>query len=71
VVSLHRFELLNSEQALTETLEVLAESATRTRLLFVDHSVTIAAIERFRLQELFDANRFRQCLGSRSSTSSR
>ena len=60
VVSLHRFELLNSRQALTETLEVLAESAKRTPLLFVDHPVTIAAIERFQLQSMFDASRFRR-----------
>ena len=60
VVSLHRFELLNDRKALTETLEVLAESAKRTPLLFVDHSVTIAAIERFRLESMFDMSRFRR-----------
>jgi len=60
VVSLHRFELLNDKKALTETLEVLAESAKRTPLLFVDHSVTIAAIERFRLESMFDMSRFRR-----------
>jgi UDP-N-acetylglucosamine 2-epimerase (non-hydrolysing) len=58
VVSLHRFELLNSRSALTETLEVLAEAAERTPLLFVDHSVTAAAIEGFGLQRLFDPARF-------------
>lgn len=60
IVSLHRFELLNSRQALTQTLEVLAEAAERTPLLFVDHSVTISAIERFHLQSVFDGRRFRR-----------
>ena len=58
VVSLHRFELLNSRALLTETLEALAEAARRTPLLFVDHPVTVAAIERFRLQRLFDGRTF-------------
>jgi len=58
VVSLHRFELLNSRQALAATLEVLAESAQRTPLLFIDHSVTVAAIERFGLAGLFDSTWF-------------
>lgn len=60
VVSLHRFELLNSRQALGETLAVLAEASKRTPLLFVDHSVTVAAVERFRLQSLFDETFFRR-----------
>jgi UDP-N-acetylglucosamine 2-epimerase (non-hydrolysing) len=58
VVSLHRFELLNNRRALTDALSVLAESAARMPLLFVDHSVTAAAIERFRLQGFFDEARF-------------
>jgi UDP-N-acetylglucosamine 2-epimerase (non-hydrolysing) len=58
VVSLHRFELLNSRQALAETLAVLSEAAHRTPLLFVDHSVTAAAVERFRLQGIFSEGRF-------------
>ena len=57
-MSLHRFELLSSRAQLTETLEVLAEAARRTPLLFVDHPVTVAAIERFRLQRLFDGKTF-------------
>jgi len=60
VVSLHRFELLNDRQAFTTTLDLLAESAKVTPLLFVDHSVTIAAIERFRLESMFDGSRFRR-----------
>ncbi|MBA2641717.1 MAG: UDP-N-acetylglucosamine 2-epimerase [Actinobacteria bacterium] len=58
VVSLHRFELLNDRRKLTQTVEALAESAERTPLLFVDHSVTVAAIERFGLGCLFDEARF-------------
>ena len=58
VVSLHRYELLGSRAALTRTLEALAEAARRTPLLFVDHSVTAAALERFRLHDLFDGDRF-------------
>jgi len=57
-VSLHRFELLNNRQALSETLEVLAESARRTPLVFVDHSVTHAAVERFGLNGFFDGTTF-------------
>lgn len=56
VVSLHRFELLNSRQALVQTLGVLAEAAQRTPLLFVDHSVTVAAVERYRLHRFFSGN---------------
>jgi UDP-N-acetylglucosamine 2-epimerase (non-hydrolysing) len=58
IVSLHRFELLNNRRALADTLEALAESAQRTPLLFVDHSVTAAAIERFGLQGRFGSTRF-------------
>jgi UDP-N-acetylglucosamine 2-epimerase (non-hydrolysing) len=58
VVSLHRFELLNNRRLLTETLEPLAEAATRTPLLFVDHPVTAAAVERFGLTRLFDGRGF-------------
>jgi UDP-N-acetylglucosamine 2-epimerase (non-hydrolysing) len=58
VVSLHRFELLKSRPLLTETLEVLAEAAEHTPLLFVDHPVTVAAIRRCGLQRLFDGPRF-------------
>ena len=58
IVSLHRFELLNSRQALATTLDVLAESAQRTPLRFIDHPVTVAAVERFRLGRVFDRSRF-------------
>ena len=58
IVSLHRFELINSRRQLTETLTLLAEAAKRTPLFFVSHSVTIPPIERFGLGRLFDAERF-------------
>jgi UDP-N-acetylglucosamine 2-epimerase (non-hydrolysing) len=58
VVSLHRFELLNNRRLLAQTLELLAAAARRTPMVFVDHSVTAAAVERFRLQGLFDTERF-------------
>jgi UDP-N-acetylglucosamine 2-epimerase (non-hydrolysing) len=54
VVSLHRFELLNSRRLLTETIDLLADAARTTPLLFIDHSVTIAALERFGLTGRFD-----------------
>jgi UDP-N-acetylglucosamine 2-epimerase (non-hydrolysing) len=54
VASLHRFELLNSRRLLTETVELLAEAGQRTPLLWVDHPVTSAALERFALERHFD-----------------
>ena len=60
IVSLHRFELLNNRKLLTETVEVLAEAARRTPLLFIDHPVTLAALERFGLARHFDGVRFRR-----------
>jgi UDP-N-acetylglucosamine 2-epimerase (non-hydrolysing) len=60
VVSLHRFELLNSRRLLTQTIEVLAAAAQRTPLLFIDHPVTIAALERFGLTRHFDGTVFRR-----------
>ena len=60
VVSVHRFELLNNRRLLTETVEVLAEASRRTPLLFVDHPVTAAALERCRLTDRFDGESFRR-----------
>jgi UDP-N-acetylglucosamine 2-epimerase (non-hydrolysing) len=60
IVSLHRFELLNNRRLLTETIEVLADAARATPLLFIDHPVTIAALERFELTRHFDDVRFRR-----------
>jgi UDP-N-acetylglucosamine 2-epimerase (non-hydrolysing) len=58
IVSLHRFELLNNRRLLTETIEVLADAARRTPLLFIDHPVTTAALERFGLARHFDTSTF-------------
>ncbi len=60
IVSLHRFELLRSRRLLSETLAALAEAAGRTPLLFVNHPVTAAAIERYGLAAHFDPIRFRR-----------
>ena len=54
VVSLHRYELLNDRELLMRTLATLRETAERTPLLFVDHSVTAAALSRFGLDDVFD-----------------
>jgi UDP-N-acetylglucosamine 2-epimerase (non-hydrolysing) len=60
VVSLHRFELLNHRRLLTETVGLLAESARKTPLLFIDHPVTAAALEKFGLTHHFDSTTFRR-----------
>jgi UDP-N-acetylglucosamine 2-epimerase (non-hydrolysing) len=60
IVSLHRYELLANRGLLRETLAALADAAARTPLLFVDHSVTVAAVERFGLESFFDDTRFRR-----------
>ena len=60
IVSLHRFELLNNRRHLTETIEALADASRTTPLLFIDHPVTIAALERFGLTHHFDASVFRR-----------
>jgi UDP-N-acetylglucosamine 2-epimerase (non-hydrolysing) len=54
VVSLHREELLQDERRFRETLEALVRGSRETPLLFVDHSVTVAAVRRLRLEHLFD-----------------
>jgi UDP-N-acetylglucosamine 2-epimerase (non-hydrolysing) len=58
IVSLHRFELLKSRRLLTSTLESLAAAARTVKLIFIDHPVTVAALERFRLERFFDEKRF-------------
>jgi UDP-N-acetylglucosamine 2-epimerase (non-hydrolysing) len=57
IVSLHRFELLNSRRLLSETVELLADAARRTPLLWVDHPVTSAALARSGLERHFDDTR--------------
>jgi len=58
IVSLHRFELLNNRRLLTETIGILADAARTTPLLFIDHPVTIAALNRFGLDRHFDTSTF-------------
>lgn len=58
IVSLHRFELLNSRRLLRETLDVLADAAGAAPMLFVEHPVTVAAVDRFGLAGVFDEARF-------------
>lgn len=60
IVSLHRYELLRHRALLDATLETLARHAATTQLLFVDHPVTVAAIERFGLGDRFAAPGFRR-----------
>jgi len=54
IVSLHRFELLNSRRLMTGTIDALADAARRTPLVFIGHPVTLAALDRFRLYDRFD-----------------
>jgi UDP-N-acetylglucosamine 2-epimerase (non-hydrolysing) len=58
IVSLHRFELLNNRGLLSETIELLAQAARETPLLFIDHPVTVAAVGRFGLERFFDGRQF-------------
>jgi UDP-N-acetylglucosamine 2-epimerase (non-hydrolysing) len=58
IVSLHRFELLNSRRLLAETIETLAEAARTSPLRFIDHPVTTAALEKFGLGRFFDDSAF-------------
>lgn len=60
VVSIHRFELLAQPDRLRGLLEVLAEEARRTRLLFIDHPVTAAKVDDPELRRFFDGDRFRR-----------
>lgn len=54
LVSLHRFELLGAPSAFRGILELLREKSRDTPLLFVDHPVTVAAIQDQGLTGLFD-----------------
>jgi UDP-N-acetylglucosamine 2-epimerase (non-hydrolysing) len=60
VVSLHRYELLTERRLFASTLELLAEHAQRTPLLFVDHPVTVAAIETCGLASLLESSGLRR-----------
>jgi UDP-N-acetylglucosamine 2-epimerase (non-hydrolysing) len=58
LVSIHRTELLENRAELRATLEVLHKASRRIPLLFVEHTITVAAIRVARLGHLFD-DRFR------------
>ena len=60
IVSLHRFELLNARPLLEATIRCLVDAAHTTPLLFVDHPVTIAAVDRFGLGPLFASSRLQR-----------
>lgn len=53
IVSLHRFELLNNRRLLTRTVELLAAHAREVPLVFIDHPVTVAALQRCDLERHF------------------
>jgi UDP-N-acetylglucosamine 2-epimerase (non-hydrolysing) len=57
IVSLHRFELLNDAATLERTMRALADASEVTPLLFVDHPVTRAALQRRELGGIFDGSR--------------
>lgn len=54
LVSLHRFELIEKPELFEPVLEILHEHSRRQPLLFVDHSVTAAALQRHGLERFFD-----------------
>lgn len=58
IVSIHRFELLAQEARLRALLEVLAAHAQQTPLIFIDHPVTVAKLQQYGLDNLFDDKRF-------------
>jgi UDP-N-acetylglucosamine 2-epimerase (non-hydrolysing) len=53
LVSLHRYELLNDSRLLAATLRALATHPSHRPMLFVDHPVTVAAMKRFGLTDVF------------------
>jgi UDP-N-acetylglucosamine 2-epimerase (non-hydrolysing) len=60
LVSLHRFELLTNRRLLESTLEVLADHARHEPLLFIEHPVTVAAVEKHGLGSILDRPGFRR-----------
>ena len=54
IVSLHRYELLNNRNLLRTTLSALASHQAQRQMLFVDHLVTVAAMERAGLTDVFN-----------------
>ncbi len=58
LVSLHREELINEPEAFRAILELLAEQAKKTPLVFVDHPVTVSRLTRHGLDSIFDPECF-------------
>jgi len=58
LVSLHRFELIEKPELFESALQILNEHSRRQPLLFVDHSVTAAALRRHGFEHYFDDERF-------------
>jgi UDP-N-acetylglucosamine 2-epimerase (non-hydrolysing) len=56
IVSLHRYELLNDEALLGDTLRAIAAHPSRRPMLFVDHPVTVAAMRKFGLEDVFEGS---------------
>lgn len=50
VVSLHRQELISNRDLFTRTIEHLAAAASKHRLVFIEHNVTMNAMRRFGLE---------------------
>ena len=59
IVSLHRFELIERPSLFADVLELLRAASRRFPLLFVDHSTTAGALQKARLDGVFD-DRFRR-----------
>jgi len=53
LVSIHRYELLNDGPLLRKSFETLASHAAQRSMLFVDHPVTVAAMQKFGLTNVF------------------
>jgi UDP-N-acetylglucosamine 2-epimerase (non-hydrolysing) len=56
VASLHRYELLNDRGQLRKTFEALASHPAQHPILFVDHPVTMAAMQKHGLSRVFDGS---------------
>lgn len=58
LVSIHREELINDSEAFRDILEVLADRAKTTPLVFIDHPVTVSRLTRHGFNSLFDPDCF-------------
>jgi UDP-N-acetylglucosamine 2-epimerase (non-hydrolysing) len=53
LISIHRYELLNDGPLFGATLRAIASHPAQRPMLFVDHPVTVAAMERYGLTDVF------------------